>query len=223
MKIISIAILTAGLTTCLAAPAGDLGLDADVSTLGAGVHLSFPIQSSLNARLGINGYNYNYTGATSDVDYDFKLKLQTIDALLDWYPMSGSFHLSAGLFHNGNKISSVGNPASDSTYSINGHTYTTAEVGNIEGNIDFRSAAPYLGLGWGNAAGKERGWGFTSDLGILFQGAPTSNLSSSGCVASAQICAQLYNDLKLENFNLEQKTNNFKYYPLVRIGVSYSF
>jgi len=223
MKIKTIAFMLAGLTMCAAVHAGDVGLSAEVGTLGAGIHLIVPVQDGLNARIGFNGANYSYTGSTSDVNYDFKLKLQTIDALLDWYPMSGSFHLSAGLFHNGNKISSVAKPNNNSTYTINGDTYTTAEVGAIDGDVEFRSAAPYLGLGWGNPTGKEKGWGFTSDLGVVFQGSPSASLTSSGCTATAQTCAQLTNDLNVENNNLDQKTNNFKLYPVVRFGVTYSF
>ncbi len=204
--------------------AADVGVSAEVGSLGAGVHLTLPIQDSLNVRFGASGYNYDYSGSTSDVNYDFKLKLQTIDALLDWYPMNNStFRLSAGLFHNGNKITATGKPGALGTYTLNGDTYNTSEVGNIDGDIEFRSAAPYLGLGWGNAAGKEKGWGFTSDFGVIFQGTPSANLTSSGCTASVQLCTQFYNDLNVENSNLESKTNNFKYYPVLRVGVSYSF
>ncbi|MET3108733.1 hypothetical protein AAKU67_003690 [Oxalobacteraceae bacterium GrIS 2.11] len=223
MKIKILAIVVCALVSGAAA-AQSVGISAEVGTLGAGVHLTVPLPESLSARIGFNGYRYGYTGSTSDVDYDFKLKLQTIDALLDWYPTSNSsFRLSAGLIHNGNKITSTGKPSVNGTYTINGNTYTTAEAGVVNGEIDFRSAAPYLGLGWGNAASKEKGWGFTSDLGVVFQGSPSSNLSSSGCVASAQVCTQLYSDLNVENTNLESKMNNFKYYPVIRVGISYSF
>lgn len=223
MRIYTVAGTIAALTMCVAANATDVGVSADVGTLGAGLHLIVPTQDNLNVRIGFSGYNYNYDGSTSDVNYDFKLKLQTIDALLDWYPLSGSFHLSGGFFHNGNKITSVAKPGINGTYTINGDTYTTAEAGTIDGSTDFRSAAPYLGIGWGNPVSKGRGWGFTSDIGVIFQGAPTSTLTSSGCAATAQTCAQLYNDLSAETINLDQKTNNFKYYPVVRVGVSYSF
>jgi hypothetical protein len=221
---IAIAALVTALSGAAAAQSNDLGLSAEVGTLGLGLHLTLPIQDSLNVRVGFNGYNYNYSGSTSDVNYDFKLKLQTIDALLDWYPISNSeFRLSAGLFHNGNKIASVAKPNSDGTYTINGDTYTTAEIGSFSGDVEFRSVAPYLGLGWGNAAGRQKGWGFTSDLGVIFQGSPSSNLTSGGCLASVQTCTQFINDLNVENSNLESKTNNFRYFPVVRIGVSYSF
>ena len=211
------------LATSAAAQSSNVGVSGEVGTLGAGIHLSLPVQNNLNARLGLSGYHYDYTDNTSDVNYDFKLKLQTIDALLDWYPMSGAFHLSAGIVHNGNKVTSVAKPASNGTYTINGNTYNSAEVGTIDGNVEFRPAAPYLGVGWGNDIGKEKGWGFTSDLGVMFQGSPSSNLTSSGCTANTQLCAQLYNDLTVENINLENKMNNLKYYPVFRVGITYSF
>ena len=88
MKIKIIAILVAGLISSAVAQAGDVGVSADVGTLGAGVHLIIPIQDNLNVRLGFNGYNTTYAESTTDVNYDLKVKLQTIDTLLDWYPMS---------------------------------------------------------------------------------------------------------------------------------------
>lgn len=225
MKILTLSAMLAALASCCAASAAppDAAVSADLGSTGAGLHLIVPVQDNLNARIGFSSYSYNYNGSTGDVNYDFKLKLQTIDALLDWYPMQGSFHLSAGFFHNGNKITSVARPGINGTYTINGNTYTLAEAGTIDGNTDFRSAAPYFGIGWGNPAGTNRGWGFTSDLGVIYQGAPSSSLTSSGCAATAQICAQLYSDLNAETNNLDQKTNNFKYFPVLRVGVSYSF
>jgi hypothetical protein len=203
--------------------AADLGLSADISSLGAGLHLTAPVQQDLNARIGFNAYNYSYTGSTSEVNYDFKLKLQSIDALLDWYPGSDGFHISAGFVHNGNKITSVANANVSGTYTINGHTYTASSAGTIDGDITFRTGAPYLGIGWGNAVGKEKGWGFTSDLGVIAQGTPTSTLTNSGCTATAPICAQLNSDLAVEENNLNSKLNNLKTYPVLRIGAYYHF
>ena len=228
MKTQTMTIVIAALVTALAgtaaAQSNDLGLSAEVGTLGLGLHLTMPVQESLNLRVGASGYNYNYNSSTSDVDYDFKLKLQTIDALLDWYPINNSeFRLSAGFFHNGNKISAVAKPNSSGNYTINGDTYSSSEVGTINGDIEFRTAVPYLGLGWGNSASRQKGWGFTSDLGLIFQGSPSSYLTNSGCTASVQTCTQLIEDLNVENSNLDSKTNSFRFYPVVRIGLSYSF
>jgi len=223
MKTSFVALAIASLFSASLVQAADVGLSADIGTLGAGLHLSTPIQPDLNVRVGFNAYNYTYSGSTSEVNYDFKLKLQSVGALLDWYPGSGSFHITGGFVHNGNKVTSVANANTSGTYTINGNTYSAANAGTIDGNITFRSGAPYLGIGWGNPVGKNSGWGFTSDLGVLAAGSPASTLTSTGCTAPAQICAQLSSDLAVENNNVESKVNRLKTYPVIQIGAYYHF
>lgn len=215
-------VLFAGVLAAGAAPAMDMGLSGDIGTTGAGLHLTIPAFKDVNARFGFNALNYKYSSSTSNVNYDIKLKLQTFDALLDWYPMSGNFRLTGGLVHNGNKISVSAKSNSAGSYTLNGNTYTASQAGNIDGTVDFRSVAPYLGMGWGNAIAK-KGWEFTSDLGLMAQGSPHSTLTSSGCTASVQLCNQLANDVAAENASLNDKMDGYKLFPVVRIGVSYKF
>jgi hypothetical protein len=186
-----------------------------------GVHLSVPVQPNVNARFGVNAMNYSYSDNTSDVDYDFKLKLQTFDALLDWFPAGGGFRLSGGVVYNGNKVDARARSNSTGSYTFNGRTYTAADAGTVNGRIDFRKAAPYLGIGWGNALAKDKGWGFSADLGVLFQGAPRTSMTSSGCTLPD--CSQLQSDITAENRKLNDEVDSFKAYPVIRFGVSYKF
>ena len=200
-----------------------VAVTGDVGTTGLGLHLSIPVQTNLNARIGFNYLNYSYSDKTSDVNYDFKLKLKTLDALLDWFPMDGAFRVSAGIVYNGNKIDATGKSSSAGTYTLNGNTYTSASVGTINGNIDFRKVAPYLGIGWGNALAKDKGWGLSSDIGVLFQGSPNTSLSNSGCTLPASQCSTLNTDVAAENVKLRDTVSSFKAYPVLRAGVSYKF
>jgi hypothetical protein len=215
-------LLVVGSLAATSASAADIGASLDVGTSGLGVHLSTPLASQLNARVGVNYASYKYSGNTSDVDYDFKLKLATFDALLDYHPFDGAFRVSGGLVYNGNKIEANAKPNGNGTYTINGNTYTSASAGSIKGKIDFRKAAPYLGIGWGNAA-KGKGLGFAMDLGVTFQGSPKTQLVNSGCTAPATVCTRLNNDLAAENASLADKASNFRAYPIVRLGLSYGF
>ena len=201
----------------------DVGVSADIGTTGFGLHLSAPLQENLNARIGVNYLHYSYNGNTSDVDYDFKLKLTSLEALLDWFPTQSQFRVSAGLVYNGNKIDATGKSNNNGTYTLNGNTYNASNAGRLDGKVDFRKVAPYLGIGWGNALANDKGWGFTSDLGVLFQGAPKTSLTNSGCTFSSIQCAQLATDVAAENVKLRDKADSFKFYPVVRIGVSYKF
>lgn len=199
------------------------GITASVGTTGAGLHVSMPVTAALNARFGINGLSISRDGNTDDVDYDFKLKMATFDALLDYFPMNGAFRITGGAVYNGNKISINGRPSGAGFYTLNDHVYPAAAVGSLNGEVDFRKVAPYLGIGWGNAVAADKGWGFSTDIGVLFQGEPTTTLSNRGCSAPAALCRQIADDVAAENRALAEETSDFKAYPVLRIGVSYKF
>ena len=219
MKITKIvSLLLAALATVHTAQAGEIATTLDLGTTGLGLHLTAPLAPKLNARAGLNYASYSYDGNTSDVDYAFKLKLATVDALLDYHPFDSGFRVSGGVVYNGNKIEANAKPKNGS-YTLNGRTYPSALVGKLDGNIDFRKAAPYLGIGWGNAV-QAAGWGFGMDLGVTFQGSPKTALTNSGCTAPALVCTQIASDVAAENAKLAEEVKDFKLYPVVRVGVS---
>lgn len=218
MKIVSIllAAFAAG-----SVHAAELATSLDLGTTGLGLHLSTPLSSKLNARVGLNAANYSYDGNTSDMDYDFKLKLKTVDALLDYHPFDGVFRITGGVVYNGNKIDARAKP-NGGTYTVNGRAYDASLVGDLSGKIDFRKAAPYLGIGWGNAV-KAQGWSVGADLGVTFQGSPKTQLASNNCTAPALLCQQLASDVAVENADLAEEVKDFKLYPVIRVGISYRF
>jgi hypothetical protein len=225
MKTYKIALsLLAGLLISSFAHAVDVGVSVDLGTTGAGLHVTLPLQKDLNARIGYNALNYSYSSSTSSVNYNFDLKLKTVDVLLDWHPTSAGFRLTGGLVaYNGNKINAMGEANNNGTYVLNGNTYNASTIGKVDGEITFRKVAPYLGIGFGNAVAADKGWGFTSDLGVMMQGTPNSTLSNSGCKASVDVCNRVVTDVAAENVKLADKLHNFKFYPVIRFGVSYKF
>lgn len=214
-------ILVAGLATAHCASAAEFGTSIDLGTTGVGLHVTTPVAAKLNARFGVNFAKYSYDGNTSDVEYDLKLKLATVDALLDYHPFDSAFRISGGAVYNGSKIDAHGKPEAG-IYTINGKVYTSAAVGDLSGKIDFRKVAPYLGIGFGNAL-KEAGWNFGMDLGVTFQGSPKTELAANGCNFSVAGCAQLDRDVAAENVKLADEVDDYKFYPVLRVGVSYRF
>lgn len=207
-------------STASAAPA----VSAEVGTTGLGLHLTLPVSANLNSRIGFNAFNYDTSGNTDDAEYDAKLKLNTIDALLDYYPMAGSgMRLTGGLVYNNSKIDITARSNDSSTYTFNGNTYLASQVGEVDGRIDFRKVAPYLGFGWGNALGSKGGWSFTSDFGVMFQGSPNTSLTSRDCTLGAELCNRLVGDLEQENRELQDDADSFRFYPVIRVGISYRF
>jgi hypothetical protein len=218
------ALAAAALLTLAGAAQAQVGLTADLGTTGAGVHLVVPMESNLNGRFGVNGLNHDFNRTTDGVEYTIKGKLRTVDILFDWYVSSGSsFHVTGGLVYNGNKFNAAAGADTLGKYTLNGHTYTAADVGVLSGRIDYRKAAPYLGIGWGNALDKSQRWNVSADLGAFYQGRPNVQLASIGCVTSKDICNGIVNDVAAERLQLLNDVDKLKFYPVLRASIGYRF
>lgn len=217
----------AGLLAAGAAQAqvpGRIGAGVDLGTTGAGAHLVFGLTPSLNARLGLNYFKYDFDKSTGNVNYDLDGKLQTYNALLDWYPRAGSnFRLTGGVFYNDTRFDAVGVPSQTGTFRLNGTTYSAADVGQLVGKVDFRKTAPYLGIGWGNALSAERGWSFGADLGVFYQDEARVRLRSVNCTVQTALCGRLAADVGAEEARLTDEASDYKVYPVLRASLSYRF
>ena len=165
--------------------------------------------------------SYKTTLEESDVSYDTNLKLSNLRAFLDWSPL-GPFRITAGIVGNGNKADVIGIPTGG-TFTINGVPYSAEAVGTLSGSVEpGRSAAPYLGIGYGNVAGA--GVNFYFDLGVVFQGAPTASLTAScGPAVPPAQCAQIRSDLAAEQQQLQEELDKYKVYPVLSVGLTVGF
>jgi hypothetical protein len=204
MRIQKIALVAA---LAAAGSAQAAGVGVRVGTLGYGGDFGWGLAPTLNARLGYSAYSHTTTVNTSNVHYDGKLKLSNAPLLVDFSPI-GPFHLTAGIVGNNNKIDVTGTPNTGG--------------GSFSGKLKLgNTAAPYLGIGWGNVAGA--GVNFYADLGVMYMGSPKASLSANcGSLSTAQ-CTTLQNQVEAEQRALEDKVKKYKYYPVLNIGLTIGF
>lgn len=195
-----------------------IALTGKLGTLGYGVELGLGSSDKFSTRIGLNSFTRKYNADSGKVNYDFKLQLQTASLLADWYPFAGSFRTSGGVLYNNNKISLTAKPT-NGNYVINGVSYTDTQIGTLQATLTFNKVAPYFGIGWGNPVAKDKGWGMTSDLGVLFQGKPKVDMT----VTCASSCPQLQADAAAENTKLQNDLSNFKFWPVASVGISYQW
>src|SRR5713101_6904983 len=207
---------------CLAGvAAADTSLGIRGGTLGGGVELSYALSQRAALRLNADGYNRTQSKTHDNIDYDMKLKLQTVSLLGDWFPFANNFRISLGAMFNGNKFSLKGQPTGG-FFTINGNQYNTAQVGSLDAAVDFNKAAPYFGIGYGRPINS--GLSLIFDLGVLFQGSPKSKIDlTCGPLATPAQCAQAQSDAQAEQSRLNESLHSFKYYPVISLGLAYTF
>ena len=145
----------------------------------------------------------------------------TAGVLVDYYPFENNFRLSGGAYYNDNGFTGNIKPSADTTIDINGQEYQVGDIGSLDSAVSFDKVAPYIGLGWGNNA-HDKGWGFTFDLGVMYHGKGEANLTP------LDISPLIDKDLLESNVVKEEQDINddlhkIKVYPVVAIGVNYSF
>lgn len=210
-------------------------VNARLSTLGAGLEAVIGVNQWVNLRVQGNLFNYDDTISEDDIRYEGDLKLQTFGALLDIHPFGGKFRLTGGAYQNGNQID------------LEARCVTECEVGDLTissagptdnprifGRADFKSLAPYLGFGLGNAMSGSA-LHFAFDVGVLFQGSPRFDLdadgtatvtdNNSGATTTRNLATdpEVQGELQAEARNAEEDAKQFKYYPVISLTVGYRF
>ena len=199
-------VFAAAMAACSAAGAAGIGVRA--GTTGIGADVAWNVLPTLDARVGYSALKWGFDTETSDVNYDGDLKLSNLSTLLDFRPLGPLFRLTGGLIFNKNKFEAVGRHAT-----LPGSFDATVESG--------RTAAPYLGIGWGNVAG--RGFNFYADLGVMFMGTPKATLNANCTGLSAAQCAALQSQAAGEQQRLQDEVKSFKYYPVLNLGFTIGF
>jgi hypothetical protein len=194
--------------TATAGAAQAWGLGARIGTTGVGADFGFDIAPTLGGRIGVSGGSFSTDFSTDDVSYDAKVKMANLALLLDWSPL-GPFRITGGIVPNNNKID------------LNGQVSNNG--GSVTGSVEpAKSAAPYLGIGYGNVWTK--GVNFYFDLGVMFQGSPQVALSAT-CnpgLGAAQ-CAAIQSNVEAERQRVQNELEKYKYYPVANIGITIGF
>ena len=225
-----------------------VGVELRLSILqGLGIEGIWGLSDHFNVRGQFNYLSVNRDFNQDGVDYDAHVKLQSFGALLDYHPFAGSFRFSAGLYNDGNEVTSNATCRSGSQCNVgNDQITSTSATDNpsIHAGLDMKkSVVPYLGFGWGNAmSGGPLHFAF--DIGVMFQGSVPVSLSASGqgtvCATSAAqanggACPAgsphvdlgtdptFQAELAKERADLQETVNDYKLWPAISFTIGYRF
>lgn len=197
----------------------NVALGAKVGTLGLGGELTIGLGRYLNLRGGGSWAGFSLTRKIDDVDYEFDFDMLVFPVMLDIHPFDNNFRISGGVIFNSRARAEL-TAAPDRDIKIGDNKYPSVIIGNLSGSIETgRRAAPYVGIGFGNAVGKDATLSFAFDLGVCFQTYDVF-LTADG---SAMDLPRFKDDLRKEQEKIQEEVDDFKIYPVLAFGMAYYF
>lgn len=193
----------------IAAKAGSLGFGGDLTT---------NLVPQVNLRAGAQWFGFDLSADIADIDYDLDVELLNPLVLVDWYPFKGSFRVSGGALFNQSSVDL--RARSHASIAIGDTEYTAAQLGELRGNVDFKSVAPYVGIGWGNSLTRDKRWGFIMDMGVAFIGSPDITLSATGPISTDPTFIA---NLAEEERQINDDAKDFKFYPVFSTSLYFRF
>jgi hypothetical protein len=215
-KIIAISILLGSMAS--AASPSKFAIGPKISTPGVGAEFRLKLNELCALRTGINFFSLSRTFSSNNADWKGKARLLNVPVILDIHAFKNDFAFSVGAFYNGNRLDLSVEPSRNIT--LNGHTYTPAQVGKITGDLTFRKISSYVGIRYDNSYTTEKGFSFNADLGVLFQGSSKAKIKSiTGMLRNYQ---QLIEDAA-KDAQTKVNTGYVRFHPVVSLGFKYNF
>jgi uncharacterized protein YciU (UPF0263 family) len=205
-----------------------LSIGVDTGTLGLGVGVGWRFSDHFGIRGGVNYMKLeNDAEDTGDVeiegDFDAEIRLLGAPVGIDFYPWrEKSVRLTAGVLLNRNHFKVDSNPTQPGTeIELNGNTYDVFnDLGGASLEVDHLEAAPYLSIGGNFYFDRAKHWSLFVEVGVAYIGSAEAEIQTGFIVPSG---SQLETDIAGEEARLEDKMEDYQLYPIVKVGVNFSF
>jgi hypothetical protein len=208
-----------------------VGVKAD--TLGLGIELAAPLSQNFNLRIGGDFFSFNYPFTLDGVHYDARMHLQSGHASLDWFPGHRAFHVSPGIMYFKDSLSAPSSVPPGQYFELGDQGFTNSVDNPVKGTATVifpRSIAPMLTLGFGNLIPRSgKHFSVPFEIGIAYTGAAQINVTLNGTACTTEGCftfadnADAQASLKQEIHKFNEDLKRIPIYPIISIGLAYSF
>lgn len=198
-----------------------LTVGVQAGTLGLGIQVGYALTDRWSVKGVYNHYDYDYTSVENDIDYRFDLGLRNAGLLASYKPFDNGFRVTGGIYHNGNEVDGRARYSGSDTLTIGNTVYSGTDIDRLDADISFNKIAPYLGVGYTKQISRVE---LNADLGVLYQGSAKVGLRATpNASLDAAQREQLRQEVERERRDLQNDLDDFKYYPVATVGVSYRF
>lgn len=202
-------------------PKSNVGFGGGIGTTGGYLEAKYTATDAIVLRGSVNYLPLSGDKSYDGVDYEAETDMVTGGGFADIHPFHNGFHLSGGAYIGDKSGDLLGTPGAATVVEIGDETYTGAEIGTLRGRVKYNSFAPFLGMGYDGFVNPKRTWSFNARAGVMFAGSPSVDLQAEGGLSSNFPSVQT--ELEREALNLEEELEDYKYYPVVTLGVTRRF
>ncbi|MDH3760512.1 MAG: hypothetical protein OEU50_05965 [Gammaproteobacteria bacterium] len=215
------------------ASAVDVGVGAKVGINGVGLNLALGLSKRVNLRVAVSEVEIDDEeetitvgddGAEGDIEAELDVDFGSNAVLLDWHVFNGGFRITAGLFKQTGAVDLSGRL--QGSIIVDGQPLAPGDInGDIGGEVKLSdSYQPYLGIGWGRAAGGKGGFSFTADIGLAMLDPEVDfDASVNGGGPNGLDQAELDQRLAEMEADAEEELDDLELWPVLSVGVNYSF
>lgn len=198
-----------------AASASPVEVYGGVGTDGLGLGAGLGLTSHFGARAEVDGFHLSHNFSSGDMHFDADVTLIHGGLFADYFPIPSVFpvRLTAGVLVGGDNLSGDATSTSGS-YTFNGVS-VDANGETVHAKLKYPTLRPYLGIGFGHNPNK-RGLSMAFDAGVAY-GKPKVSFDVPADIVSA--AGQ--ENVSAEEANLQQKANDLRFYPIVKVSVTY--
>ena len=195
---------------------------AEAGTPGFGGSANWRFSDHLGVRAGLSYFSYSKNDHEIEgINYNSDLRLMSEPLGVDIYPWKkSSFRITVGLLLNQNELTGVvpQDPVYGNTFiTINGTAYDSASIGDLNLKVKQQAVSPYISVGTSYYFDKAKHWSLSGELGVAYTGDPTATLTTGNPGTVPQ------QDLNAEAKQVQDWAGKYKFFPILRIGVNYSF
>jgi len=214
----------------------NISVGSQVGIFGLGANVKYKINEQFGVKAGFDMFSvsdYEVEDEETYTKYNFDLKLQDFMIIGDYHPWKGSFKTSAGIIVNSSSLDGEVTPSLSQEFKFQDRTYSTDDIAKVNTKADFDPVAPYVGIGWDTSFNKEKGFGFTFDIGVIFQGSAQIdynvdykeliNPTPEEELARDIIINDINKDLEKEKISLQKELDKYELLPYISIGFNYKF
>lgn len=194
-------------------------LSAGVGTLGIGADARWRFSDHFGVRGGVNYFTYSDDAREIEgLTYNADFQLLNAPLSLDIYPWQNrSFRISIGALVNQNELEGFSPSLGAGNFiELGGVLVDSGAVGDISVKVEQETLSPFVSIGGDLHLNRSKSLSLGFELGVAYTGSPeVSMTATSGSTFSPLLAAEAQ--------ELEDKAEDFKFYPIVKVSINFAF